>query len=183
MRTRSLAIWAAILSSMVLQTAPLRAEDAQPPKDDAEVIFEHARTPWRGDFDGMIERGTIRVLTVISLTTYFLDGIDQRGPVYDLVTAFENQINKKRPPRERVTAVIIPVTRDRLLPDLAEGRGDIAAANLTVTPERQRLVDFSDPILTGVSELVVTGPAAPEISSLDDLVASGLQIRRSSSYF
>lgn len=58
-----------------------------------------------------------------------------------------------------------------------------AAANLTITPERQRLVDFSDPWLSEVSELVVTGPAAPDITSLDDLVAPGLQLRRSSSYF
>ncbi len=183
MRIRSLTLWVVFLSSIVLLTALARAEDAQPPEDDAEAIFEHARAPWRGDLDGMIERGTIRFLTVVSLTTYFLDGIDQRGPVHDLVTAFESQINKTLPPRERITAVIVPVTRDRLLLDLIEGRGDIATANLTITPDRQSLVDFSDPLLDDVSELVVTGPAAAVISSLDDLVSVGLQLRRSSSYF
>ncbi|HEX5079199.1 MAG TPA: transporter substrate-binding domain-containing protein [Geminicoccaceae bacterium] len=45
--------------------------------------------------------------------------------------------------------MIIPVPRDQLLPALLEGRGDIAAANLTITPERQVLVDFADPLLTG----------------------------------
>ena len=39
----------------------------------------------------------------------------------------------------------MPVGRDELLPALVAGRGDIAAANLTITPERQRMVDFTPP--------------------------------------
>jgi len=50
-----------------------------------------------------------------------------------------------------------------------EGLGDIAAANLTITPERLKNVDFSDPFLTGVNEIVVTGPAVPKLASLEDL--------------
>ena len=54
---------------------------------------------------------------------------------------------------------------------LVEGRVDILAANLTVTPERLKRVDFSPPTLKHVAEIVVTGPAAPEIVTLDDLAA------------
>ena len=43
----------------------------------------------------------------------------------------------------KVRVVFIPVRRDQLLPALAAGKGDIAAANLTITPERQKLVDFT----------------------------------------
>jgi membrane-bound lytic murein transglycosylase MltF len=39
------------------------------------------------------------------------------------------------------------------------------------------------PTYPGVSELVITGPGAPGIESLDDLVSKGVHIRRSSSYF
>ena len=52
---------------------------------------------------------------------------------------------------------------------VAEGRGDIAMGNLTITPERKRLVDFSSPLYPNVNELVVSGPAAPGVSSFDDL--------------
>jgi ABC-type amino acid transport substrate-binding protein len=80
--------------------------------------------------------------------------------------------------------VIIPVPRDQLLPALIEGRGDIAVANLTITPGRQALVDFADPLLSGVSELLVTGPVAGPIATLDDLAAkAALYARPSSGYY
>ena len=76
----------------------------------------------------------------------------------------EEQLNEKLKRKHlRVHVMFIPVARDRLLPGLVEGRGDIAAANLTITPARQALVDFAEPWITGVSEIVVTGPASPRI--------------------
>ena len=77
----------------------------------------------------------------------------------------------------------MPVPRDRLLPNLRDGRGDIVAANLTITPARLELVDFSDPTYPGVRELVVSGPAAPELNTLDDLASTEIHVRQSSSYF
>ena len=38
------------------------------------------------------------------------------------------------------------------------------AANLTITPERERLVDFSSPVRENVTEVVVTGPSGPKVS-------------------
>jgi membrane-bound lytic murein transglycosylase MltF len=64
-----------------------------------------------------------------------------------------------------------------------EGRGDIAAANLTITEERQKEVDFGDPMGTGVKEILVTGPSAPAVKSLDDLSGQELHLRPSSSYY
>jgi len=56
--------------------------------------------------------------------------------------------------------VLIPVNRDELLMSLIDGLGDIASANLTITPERQKRVDFSIPGVTGVKETLVTGQTA-----------------------
>ena len=64
-----------------------------------------------------------------------------------------------------------------------EGKGDIAAANLTVTPERQKLVDFTPPILTDVREVVLTGPQSPPVATLDDLAGKEVFVRKSSSYY
>jgi len=64
-----------------------------------------------------------------------------------------------------------------------EGKGDIAAANLTVTPERQKLVDFTPPILTDVREVVLTGPQSPAVAALDDLAGKEVFVRKSSSYY
>jgi membrane-bound lytic murein transglycosylase MltF len=119
-----------------------------------------------------------------SKTFYFLDGADQRGLTYELLREFEKYINKKlRKKTLRIQLVVIPTKRDRLLPALVEGVGDIAAGNLTITPERQKRVDFSAPQLTGVEEILVTGPEAPPIQGIDDLAGKEIHVRASSSYY
>ncbi len=139
---------------------------------------------WTGDFDGMAERTLIRALVPYSKTFYFLDGADQRGLTYELLREFEKYINKMlRKKTLRIRLVVIPTKRDRLLPALAEGVGDIAAGNLTITPERQKRVDFSDPQLTGVEEIVVTGPKAPPVHTIEDLAGKEIHVRESSSYY
>ncbi|KQV66408.1 transglycosylase [Rhizobium sp. Root1220] len=55
-------------------------------------------------------------------------------------------------------------------------------ANMTVTPKRQAQVDFTAPLFDKASEVLVTGPAAPAISSLDDLGGKEVFVRESSSY-
>ncbi len=139
---------------------------------------------WTGDFDGMAERHLIRALVPYSKTFYFLDGADQRGLTYELLREFEKHINTRLKKKTlRIQMVVIPTKRDRLLPALIEGAGDIAAGNLTITPERQKRVDFSAPQLTGVEEIVVTGPKAPPIQSVDDLAGKEIHVRASSSYY
>ncbi len=139
---------------------------------------------WSGDFDGMAERKVIRVLVVHNKMLYFLDHGRQRGVNVDLFDAFEKFINtKEKTGTVKIEILFLPVQRDQLFTALAEGRGDIAAANLTITPERQKLVDFSNPMLKGVKEIVVTGPEQPAIKNLDDLAGRELHLRESSSYY
>ncbi|MEJ2474198.1 MAG: lytic transglycosylase F [Desulfobacterales bacterium] len=139
---------------------------------------------WLGDFGGMAKRREIRVLVVYSKTFYFLDQGRQRGAIYELLKQFEKFINKKLKTKTlKLRVLFIPVRRDQLIPWLVAGRGDIAAANLTITPQRQKQVDFSDPLAVGVKELLVTGPAAPEVKNLDDLAGKEIHVRRSSSYY
>ena len=73
--------------------------------------------------------------------------------------------------------------RGDLLQALAAGKGDIAASNLTISEERRALVDFSSPVYRNVSELVVSGPASPAVSSVDDLAGKEVFVRASSSYY
>lgn len=139
---------------------------------------------WSGDFDGMVERHTIRALVSYSKTFYFLDGPTQHGLSYEGLKQFEKKINEDLKKKTvKVEVVFIPVVRDKLIPELVSGRGDLAVANLTITPERRKLVDFSDPLYKGVSEVVVTGPNSPAVSSVDDLAGQTIHVRKSSSYY
>jgi len=150
---------------------------------DADEILDHVEQAWTGDLDGMVERGFVRILTVHNPLFFTFDGKQQRGLAVDMSRAFEEHLAKEIGRTRSPTVVLIPVARDELLPGLIAGRGDIAAANLTITSDREAQVAFSLPTYPDISELVVTGPAAPEVKSLDDLVNTELHLRASSSYF
>ena len=139
--------------------------------------------PWSGDLDGMVERRVIRVLTVYGLGRYFVDSGQEKGMTFELFRKFEDEINKREGRKHiRIHVVFIPVARDELIPGLLSGRGDIAAAGLTITPERERLIDFTVPMSKELSEVLVTGPSAPSVSSIKDLAGRDVYVRASSSY-
>jgi membrane-bound lytic murein transglycosylase MltF len=161
-----------------LAWASLPAHSAEPAD-----LLRPLETRSTGDLDKMIAARRIRVLVVYNKTLYFIDRGRQRGATYDAMRAFEDDVNKRLGTGQlKVQVVFIPVSRDELLPGVVEGRGDIAAANLTITDERRQQVDFSDPFLTGVDEIVVTGPASPPIGSVQDLAGQQVFVRQSSSY-
>ena len=60
-----------------------------PPKKEAAAAAQAATATapstalWTGDFDGMVKRRRIRILTPYSKTSYFIDKGVQRGIVYD----------------------------------------------------------------------------------------------------
>jgi len=146
--------------------------------------------PWNGDLDGMVERRLIRILTVHNKNNFFLDKGVQRGTVVDAAKLFEAELNKKLAAGKKlkgkglkVHVAFIPVHRDQLLSALAAGKGDIAAGNLTITPERRKLVDFTAAGMSNVSEVAVTGPASPKIAGVDDLSGKEVFVRKTSSYY
>ena len=149
-----------------------------------QVNFLPLVEKWQGDFDGMAKRREIRALVVYSKTFYFLDQGRQRGATYELLKEFERFVNKKlKTGTLKIRVLFIPVRRDQLIPWLVDGRGDIAAANLTITPQRLQQTDFSDPLSSDVKELLVTGPSAPPVKVLDDLAGKEIHVRLSSSYY
>ena len=154
-----------------------------PGPSQPDEVLDHVSEPWTGDLDGITKRGFIRILTVHNPLFFTFDGVEQRGLAPDIALEFEKHLNEQIGSLLSPTVVLIPVARDELLTGLVEGRGDIAAGNLTITPERSKIVDFASPTYPNINELVITGPAAEDVSSFDDLVAKGLHLRRSSSYF
>ena len=138
---------------------------------------------WTGDFDGMIKRRAIRILVVPSKTFFFLNKGETLGLTAELGQEFEKWINKRhaKGPFD-IKVVFVPTRRDRIFQELKDGKGDIAAANLTITAGRSALVDFAKPWGTGVKEVLVTGPSAPSIAAISDLGGREVMVRTSSSY-
>ncbi len=166
-----------------------RAEPAAPPASPAtsvpsDAAIAAALEPWTGDLDGMVRRRFIRVLVTFSKTNFFLNRAEQRGATYDAGKLFESFLNKRLALKQvQVQLMFLPVSRDRLFQALAEGRGDIAAASLAVTPGRETVADFATPFLEGARDLVVTAANEPPVAVPADLAGREVHVRKSSAYY
>jgi membrane-bound lytic murein transglycosylase MltF len=186
-----LALAAGAALACVLFARPIHAASPRTvEREEVTITPEEVMQPWTGDLDGMIERRVIRVLTVYSKTFYFVDKGVQRGITYDVFHLFETDLNKKLATSKKlkhrhlkVKVVLIPIPRGDLLQALVDGKGDIAASNLTISEERKKLVDFSAPAYRNVSEVLVSGPASPAVASVNDLAGKEVFVRKSSSYY
>jgi len=156
-------------------------ESPEAPLDKVWPALADARV---GDLEMMLDRGEIRVLTTFTLGSYYIDRGHQRGAVFDMSKVLEKYVREKLGRKAaRLKITIIPVRRDQLLPFLVEGFGDVAFANLTVTPMRSEIVDFSVPFFSNGRELLVTGPGAPVIETIKDLAGKEVVLPRASSYY
>jgi len=174
--------WVAVVAMLV------PAASAQQPVTGAKARQLTVEVkPWRGDFNGMLQRHEIRVLIPYSRTLYYVDKGRERGVAAELARDIERHLNKKYKKQlgERpLTMYLIPTARDKLFSELNAGRGDIAAANLTVTDERLKRVDFVAPKgRKPTRELIVTGPNSPKIAMVEDLSGKTVHVRRASSYY
>jgi membrane-bound lytic murein transglycosylase MltF len=140
--------------------------------------------PFTGDFDQMVKRRLIRAGVVFNRTMYFIDRGEQRGMAYEALRLFEEEVNKRlKTGLLKVHVAFVPLPRDELFPALVKGKVDLVAASLTVTPEREKIVSFSNPTRTNVSEIVVTGSTGEPVAALDDLSGREVFVRRTSSYY
>ncbi len=165
-----------LLSSVLAGTTGIAAEAA---------LIEHLKTSRStDDLPAMRKRRQIRALVTYSRTDFVImpDG-RATGLQVELLNQYEKRLNKGiRREEKKTQIVLVPTTFARLLPDLAEGKGDIAAALLTVTPQRQRGFAFASGKAMAVDELVVTHQSITDIHNLEDLAGREVHVLRNSSY-
>jgi len=168
------------------------AEEAEPelPSSplDTELLpgaREDVLKPFTGDLDEMVKRRVLRIGVTYSRTFYFVDRGVQRGVAYEYGQLVEERLNKhfKTRPKNKVHVFFVPLPRDMLLSALLEGRVDLVAAQITVRPELEALVDFTNPTRNYVRQILVTGPGAPPIASVDDLSGKLVFAREHSSQY
>jgi membrane-bound lytic murein transglycosylase MltF len=165
--------------------APPSQAGPEEPSLVAPEKFRERWKPWKGDLDGIVERRVLRMLVTTNATNYYVDLGKQGGVTYELGHLLEKELNRRfKKGNLHLDVIFLPVTRDRLIPALLEGHGDIAAASLTITKGRLEQVDFSDPLTRGgVKEIVVTSPGAPPVARVEDLSGQKVHVRASSNYF
>jgi membrane-bound lytic murein transglycosylase F len=128
------------------------------------------------DLPKIVRRGVLRVLTRNSAATYFLHRGELLGFEYELAREFARR-------HDLSVKLVVPPSREDLIPWLLEGKGDLVAAALTVTEERKRKgVVFSRPYHF-VSEVVVARADEKGLDKPDALAGRTLVVRKSSSYW
>ncbi len=170
------------------QEAP-DVSEKMPAEEQAEPELEEwpGTERWTGDLDGMRERRVIRALVPYNRVFYFFAGGRPRGAAVESLAEFEKFVNRKLNPRDRtgkssIRVVLVPVTHQAIPRAIVEGRGDLAVANLSISPERLQIMDFSIPTYEDVEQILATGPASPQLNSLDDLSGQEVWAKASSTH-
>jgi len=167
----------------------VEAEDPLPPSElETQLpptVQEALLKPFTGDLDEMVKRRTVRIGVTFNRTFYFVDKGVQRGVVYDYGQLVEERLNThfKTGTSNKVHVIFVPLPRDLLLSALVDGRVDLVAAQVTVRPDLQKYIDFTNPTRTNVSQILVTGPGAPPVASVDDLSGKEVFAREGSIYY
>ncbi|MGI9265000.1 MAG: transglycosylase SLT domain-containing protein, partial [Gammaproteobacteria bacterium] len=159
------------------------------PEDVASLVVPQEligiTDPWSGDLDGMARRQVVRAAVSRSGFFYYIRNGREYGVTSDFLRVFEKDLNRRLglAGTRKIQVVAIPLTRDRLLDAVAEGRADIATAGLTITEERLQQIDFSVPWTSDVREVLVTSSIVKPIVFLGDLAGREVVVRVSSSYY
>jgi membrane-bound lytic murein transglycosylase MltF len=182
---KQLIFWGALIFVLTVSVASCESPESDSEKTD---IFENDELAASlenstDDLPVMLERRIIRVLVSYNQTNFFIVGGDKKGLEYELMKKFESYINKNlRKNKLDVNFVFLAVPFSQLVQNLLDGKGDIVAAGLTVTPERQEEVAFSRPYIKNVKEIVVTAADSDEIKNAKDLAGKNVIVTKGSSY-
>jgi membrane-bound lytic murein transglycosylase MltF len=132
-----------------------------------------------GDWDELKKSGVLRLLVLYNKTGFFYDKGRPRGVVPDIADELEVYLNKKlKTGAKKFKVVFIPVTPAEIEKDLNEGYGDIIAVVVAVTPEREKRLDFSIPIISNLKLVVVSEKSEPQLSSVEDLSGKEIYVNR-----
>jgi membrane-bound lytic murein transglycosylase F len=185
-------VWNAISGDfpMLHATFPI-AEDrpialAMRPDDAAlrgavnEFLFSRAFAaprdpPRRDDLDGILARGRIRMITRNDPICYFLHRGTELGFELELVRHFAESKGLR-------LEVTIPPKHSDLVPWLIEGRGDLVAAAMPISPVHGDEVMFTRPYETA-REVVVARADELDVDGPEDFAGRTIHVRESSPHF
>ncbi|TCK18995.1 membrane-bound lytic murein transglycosylase F [Thiogranum longum] len=127
----------------------------------------------KSHLDRVQDNDELVVLTRNSATTYYQGPFGPTGLEYDLAKGFAEFLGVK-------LRLVTPDTLSDILDDIQSGRGDVAAAGLTITEERKRILNFGPAYQHITPQLVYrSGHRAP--GNIEDL-AGTLEVVAQSSH-
>ncbi|WP_022852401.1 membrane-bound lytic murein transglycosylase MltF [Thermodesulfatator atlanticus] len=122
----------------------------------------------------ILERGEIRIVTLNGPTTYYEYRDEPYGFEYELAKAFADHLGVK-------AHFIVKDNVSQVLQAISDDEADLAAAGLTITPERKKHFLFSLPYYE-VKEQIVCRKGKPCPKNPSDLTSRLLVVPKDSSY-
>jgi membrane-bound lytic murein transglycosylase MltF len=173
----------ALSVAAVVPTPLALAEQQVPSHSTAKLELPLTFERHLGDLDGMKKRHAIRVLVAPSHSGFFYDQGQPHGIYYEAFNEFQRFANLKlRPGAVKITVSFIPMRPEQLEQALREGVGDVVGYGVIVTPEREKEALFTTAIDSDVKEVIVTGPKAPAMTTLEDLSGKEVYVNPLTAY-
>jgi len=140
------------------------------------LVNSPSKPVYKEDLPEIKERKVLRVLTRNNATTYFLWRGQLLGFEYELMRRFADK-------HGLYLQMVVPPSRQDLIPWLLSGQGDVIAASMAITEQREEYgLAFSKPY-NEVSEVVVARAGEEGLDSPADLAGRSVVVRRSSAYW
>ena len=120
------------------------------------------------------ERGELRVLSRYGPTSYYVKGDSLAGFEYELAQRFAEHLNVR-------LKIIVPDNLGDILMMIEQGKADIAAAGLTITPAREEIIRFG-PVYQEVTQQLVYRQGTKKPKNLTNLSDGQLEVVANSSH-
>lgn len=132
------------------------------------------RKPYAFDLIDIKQRGKLIALTGSNSSSYFVYKGKPMGYEYDMLNTFCKHLGVE-------LEVVVVKNMDHVFDMLNQGIGDIVAANLTITQDRAKIVEFSEPLME-TKQVLIQKESKNPIRDLLSLENQSVYVRKGSSY-
>lgn len=132
------------------------------------------KDPVYRSLEEILNSGEIAVITRNNAHCYYLYREQAMGFEYDLAKAFADYLGVR-------LKVRIAEKWEGMIPDLANGSGDFIAASMTITPEREKQVLFSDGYRE-IQQHIIVHRNNRDLKGTEDLAGQTVHVRKGTSY-
>ncbi|MFP4474086.1 MAG: membrane-bound lytic murein transglycosylase MltF [Desulfatibacillaceae bacterium] len=139
----------------------------------AAALVPAAGCGGESDLQRIVERGELVLITRKNSPSYHRYEGRAMGFDYEMAAAFAQYLG--------VRLRVVTPEPSEMIPDLLSDRGDIIAANFAVTPDRLRILDFSEPYGSVEMHLMVHR-RNQDIQELADLAGRTVHVRPGTAY-
>ncbi|MBW2568031.1 MAG: membrane-bound lytic murein transglycosylase MltF [Deltaproteobacteria bacterium] len=138
------------------------------------VLFVYQFTSRTVILDNILKTGKIRVITRNNSHCYYVYRDQSMGFEYDLAKAFADYLGVK-------LEIIIAEKWDEMISALMDGRGELIAASMTITPKREKQVVFSSEYMA-TQQYIIVHRDNRDIKKAEDLAGKTVHVKKGTSY-